>query len=197
MFLCFCRIFLVCRIPECCTIVIPQQVMLILNMSSVQCPDSDVVTCWQLQCAVSGSVSVTMFMMSHDVWCLHWPTADRPQVIIHLPTVFRFVSMWNLMSSHLHQLSVLFCQSMSNLPRPLLDAQKPETRHSAKCKIRILTFTYTVVSDILFTVDIPIFYFIADKPQTLNNVWRGILLVLLCDTCCTFDHYFKVRIIQH
>ena len=60
-----------------------------------------------------------------------------------------------------------------------------------------MTFTFTAVSDILFTVDIPIFYFIADKPQTLNNVWRGILLVLLCDTCCTFDHYFKVRIIQH
>ena len=60
---------------------IPQQVMLILNMSSVQCPDSDVVTCWQLQWTVSGSVSVTMFMMSYDVWCLHSLTDPRSSFI--------------------------------------------------------------------------------------------------------------------
>ena len=69
------------------------------------------------------------------VRCLMSPLTDRPQVIIHLPTVFRFVSMWNLMSSHLHQLSVLFCQSMSNLPHPLIDAQKHDTQQNQNVKL--------------------------------------------------------------
>ena len=79
--LCFCRIFLVCRISECLNSTTSHVDSEFLNMSSVQCPDSDVVTCWQLQCAVSGSVSVTMFMMSYDVSCLHWPTPPRSSFI--------------------------------------------------------------------------------------------------------------------
>ena len=128
------------------------------------------------------------------VRCLMSPLTDRPQVIIHLATVFRFVSMWNLMSSHLHQLSVLFCQSMSNLPHPLIDAQKHDTQQNQNVKLGywlLLSLLY-LTSCLLLTFQFSILLQI--NPQTLNNVWRGILLVLLCDTCCTFDHYFKVRI---
>ena len=79
--LCFCRIFLVCRISECWNSTTSDVDSEHVHLSSVQCPDSDVVTCWQLQWTVSGSVSVTMFMMSYDVWCLHSLTDPRSSFI--------------------------------------------------------------------------------------------------------------------
>ena len=83
--LCSCRIFVVCRIWNfrmlCWNSTTSDVDSEHVHLSSVQCPDSDVVTCWQLQCAVSGSVSVTMFMMSYDVWCLHSLTDPRSSFI--------------------------------------------------------------------------------------------------------------------
>ena len=87
--LCSCRIFLVCRISECwnstTSDVDSEHVQ--WTVSSVQCPDSDVVTSWQLQCAVSSSVSVTMFMMSYDV-STHWPTPGHHSSRHCIPVCF-------------------------------------------------------------------------------------------------------------
>ena len=103
------------------------------------CPVSSALIVMWWHVMLTASVDRVWLRICNNVYdvvrCLMSPLTDRPQVIIHLSTVFRFVSMWNLMSSHLHQLSVLFCQSMSNLPHPLIDAQKHDTQQNQNVKL--------------------------------------------------------------